>query len=83
MTITQVLANGLFDVVDKGLVDSALREEAVNLKNAPMDGATIKMIGQRLNVQAFLMGTIDYAGEIQRGASSYSQYFFSFGKHFF
>lgn len=72
MAITQILAQGLFDVVDKGLVDSALREEAVDLAKAPMDAGVMKRLGQRLNVQAFLFGTIDQAGDIQRGNNSYS-----------
>ncbi len=71
MVITQILSMGLFDVVDKGLVDSALRDEAVDLAKAPMGNAVMKMLGQRLNAQAFLFGTIDNAQQIQRGAVSY------------
>lgn len=71
IAITEILARGLFDVVDKGLVDSALREEAVDLSKGPMDPGAMKRLGQRLNVQAFLMGSIDQAGEVQRGPNSY------------
>lgn len=71
MVITQILSRGTFDVVDKGLVDSALRDEAVNLKKAPMDNSVMKRLGQRLNVQAFMMGTIDNAEQVQRGAVSF------------
>jgi TolB-like protein len=73
ITITQVLAQGLFDVVDKGLVDSAFREEAVDLSKASMDAGTLKRMGQRLNVQAFLMGSIDQAGTVQRGNTGYPE----------
>lgn len=73
MSITQILAQGLFDVVDKSLVDSALREEAVDLSKAPMDAATMKRLGQRLAVQAFLLGSIDQAGVVQRGNNSYPE----------
>lgn len=73
MVITQILAQGLFDVVDKSLVDSALREEAVDLSKAPMDAATMKRLGQRLAVQAFLLGSIDQAGVVQRGNNSYPE----------
>lgn len=73
MAITEVLAQGLFDVVDKGLVDSAFREEAVDLSKAPMDAGVLKRLGQRLNVQAFLMGSIDHAGDVQRGQNSYPE----------
>lgn len=71
MAITEILAQGLFDVVDKGLVDSACREEAVDLSKGPMDAGVMKRLGQRLNVQAFLMGSIDQAGDVQRGPNSY------------
>lgn len=66
ITITQVLALGIFDVIDKGIVDSVLLEEAVEY-GKPIDQVTIKRLGQRLNVQAFLMGTVDSSGENRRG----------------
>lgn len=65
-TITQGLAMGLFDIVDKGLVDSVIREEAID-PGTPLDKLTIKRLGQRLNVQAFLLGAVDYAEEGRRG----------------
>jgi len=71
MAITEILAQGLFDVVDKGLVDSAFREEAMDLNKGPLDPGAMKRLGQRLNVQAFLMGSIDQAGDVQRGPNSY------------
>ncbi len=73
MVITQLLANGMFDVVDKGLVDSALRDQAVNLSKGPMDAGVMKRLGQLLHVQAFMLGTIDNAERVQRGAVSFPQ----------
>ncbi|MDA8418713.1 MAG: hypothetical protein M0Z90_06745 [Desulfobacteraceae bacterium] len=73
VVITQILARGLFDVVDKGLTDSALRDEAVDLSKGPMDAAAMKRLAQKLNVQAFLMGTVEQAGDAQRGGISYPQ----------
>lgn len=73
MAITQILSQGLFDVVDKGLVDSALREEAVDLSKAPMDAPTMKRLGSRLAAQAVLLGSIDQAGVVQRGNNSYPE----------
>ncbi|MDA8159736.1 MAG: hypothetical protein M0T76_03315 [Desulfobacteraceae bacterium] len=73
VVITQVLARGLFDVVDKGLTDSALRDEAVDLSKGPMDAAAMKRLAQKLNVQAFLMGTVEQAGDAQHGGISYPQ----------
>ncbi len=76
ITITQFLALGIADVIDKGLVDSVLLEEAVEF-GKPIDQATIKRLGQRLNVQAFLIGTVDEAGETGRSTSSSSEISFT------
>lgn len=72
VAITQILALGIADVVDKGIVDSVMREEAIE-PNRPIDLINLKRLGQRLNVQAFLMGTIDEAGEIRRGSLSFPE----------
>lgn len=65
-TITQGLAMGLFDIVDKGLVDSVLQEEVIE-PGAPLDESMTKRLGQRLKVQAILLGAVDYAGEGKKG----------------
>ena len=70
---TQILAAGLFDVVDKGLVDSALRDEAVDMKKAPMDEALLQRLGQRLGVQAFFFGTVDHYDLVQREGGAYPE----------
>lgn len=67
VTTTSILADGLFDVVDKGLVDNHLREEAISM-DKPIDKQTLRRLGQRFNVQAVLLGTIDMAGEGRKGA---------------
>ena len=72
-TITQGLALGLFDIVDKGLVDSILREEAIE-PGTPLDLPTVKRLGKRLNVQALLLGSVDYAKEVRRGNYSYPEF---------
>lgn len=66
LTITLALAMGLFDVVDKSLVDSVLREEAID-PGVPLDNPTIRRLGQRLNVQALLMGSVNNAEEGRKG----------------
>lgn len=70
VTITQILASGLFDTVDKMQVDSVLLKEAVR-PGIPIDDKTLRRLGQLLGVQAFLLGSVDEAGEKQKGASSY------------
>ena len=69
ITITQVLAWGLYDTVEKGLVDNVLYEEAID-PGTPLDPLAMKRIGQRLRVQAFIVGTIDLAGSGTRMTSS-------------
>jgi len=70
-TMTQVLASGLFDVVDKGRVDNLLQQEAIAAA-APLDAATIRRLGQRLNVQAFILGSVKQDTD-SRGSASFTQ----------
>ena len=72
LAITQVLAQGIFDVTDKGEVDSALKDEVIR-PGEPIDPTIIKRLGQRLKVQAFLLGSVDRAGENRQGASSFAE----------
>ncbi len=72
ISMTQVLGRGLFDVVDKGVVDSLLHEEAIN-PGKPLDRQALRRIGQRLNVQAVMLGTIDLADEGRKGAVVYPE----------
>jgi len=58
VAITQLLAQGIADVVDRGIVDSVLFEEVID-PNQPIDMINLKRLGQRLNVQAFMMGSVD------------------------
>lgn len=72
VTITQVLALGLFDVIDKGLVDSVLNDEAID-KNTPIDPQSLKRLGKRLNAQAFLLGSVDQSGESRKGTMAFPE----------
>jgi TolB-like protein len=71
-TITQCLAMGLFDVVGKGIVDSTLQEEVIK-PGAPLDISMTRRLGQRLNVQAILQGSVDYSGEGRKGNFSFPE----------
>ncbi len=64
---TQVLALGLFDVVDTGIVDSVLREEGLQ-PGAPLNLVSMKRIGKRLDVQAIITGSVDLAGDKRQGS---------------
>ncbi len=70
--ITRILAMKLFDVTDKGLVDSFLKEEAID-PGKPLDTATIKRLGQKLNVQCVLLTTLDIAADSRQGSMSYPE----------
>ena len=69
---TQILSMGIFDVVDKGVVDSALREMAIG-KGKPMNTPLLKRLGQRLGVQAFIDGTVNDIGSNRSGQFSYPE----------
>lgn len=70
-TMTQLLASGLFDVVDKGRVDNLLKQEAIK-DNSPLDAATIRRLGQRLKVQAFILGSVEETTE-SRGSATFPE----------
>jgi TolB-like protein len=70
IAITQFLSSGIADVVDRGLVDSVMAEEVIDPK-LPIDQINMKRLGQRLNVQAFLLGAVDLAGERRTGTVAY------------
>ncbi len=72
VAITQVLANGVADVVDRGIVDSVLFEEVID-PNQPIDLINLKRLGQRLNVQAFLLGSVDMVASKKTGSVAYPQ----------
>ena len=71
LTMTQLLSSGMFDVVDKGRVDSLLRDEAIE-PGAPFDEATLRRLGQRLNAQGFILGSVEQTSE-SRGSSVYPE----------
>ena len=69
---TQILAMGLFDAVDKGLVDAAFREEALK-EGDPIDLISLKRLGRRLGVQALLVGSVDQSRENRKGSIAYDE----------
>jgi len=66
--MTEVLASGIFDVVDKGRVDNIMQQEVI-APVAPLDSTTIRRMGQRLNVQAILFGSVEETIESRGNAS--------------
>lgn len=72
ITITRILAMKLFDVMDKGKVDSVLRSEAID-RGKPLDTPTIKRLGQKFGVQGLLLITLDIAEDSRKGTMSYPE----------
>ncbi len=72
ITSTQVLAMGIFDVVGRGIVDSALREMAIEA-DTPLDEQLTKRLGKRLRVEGFIQGTVNGVGEQRRGSFNYTE----------
>ena len=70
-TMTQLLASGTFDVVDKGLVDSVLAQEVIGA-DTPIDASTIRRLGQLLNVQAFIVGSVEQSN-VTRGNAAFAE----------
>ena len=70
-TMTQVLASGMFDVVDKGRLDDILRQELIT-PETPVDATSIRRIGNRLNVQGFIFGSLEMSNQ-SRGGASFSE----------
>ena len=67
LTMTQLLATDLFDVVDKGRVDNILAQEAI-APTAPLDTFTIRRLGETLDVQAVLLGSVEQLGQSRGNA---------------
>ena len=70
-TITQLLAADIYDVVDKGKVDVILAQEAIT-PGMPLDSFTIRRLGETLNVEAVLLGSVEIANE-SRGNAAFPQ----------
>lgn len=71
LTITQLLANNIFDIVDKGLVDKFLQQEAIN-PGTPLDTFTLRRLGESLGVKVVLLGSVEEVTN-SRGSASYPE----------
>jgi TolB-like protein len=71
LTMTQLLALDIFDLVDKGRVDVILAQEAL-APGAPLDAFTIRRLGESLNVNAVLLGSVEQL-TAARGSSAFEE----------
>lgn len=56
--ISELIASNKFEVVDKGTVDATLRQMAIKTGN-PLTGSVLKILAKKLEVNAFLSGTVN------------------------
>lgn len=68
---TEILSLGLFDLVEKGETQRFLLEEVVQKSNDTLDQATAVRLGQDLNVQAYLAGSVEAFSDGQNGNYSF------------
>ena len=73
VVLAEVLRRGVFDVVEFGEVDKILREEGVKEKESVISKSVAERAGKRLNIQAFIVGTVEEYGISQAGSSSYPE----------
>ena len=66
----EALALGLFDVVDRTIVDEVLTEEGVE-GGMGLDRNTVRRLGKRLGVQALLIGSVNAYEMVREGSYSY------------
>lgn len=70
LVITALLARDVFDVVPPEEVDALLREEGLEEASA-LEASTLRRMGKRLNVQAFVLGAVNRYEEERRGSYAY------------
>jgi TolB-like protein len=68
---TEILSRGLFDVVEKGEAQRFLLEELVRKEQENIDLATAQRLGEDLNVEAYLAGSVGEWADKQNGAYSF------------
>ncbi|MBW1740404.1 MAG: DUF799 family lipoprotein [Deltaproteobacteria bacterium] len=69
---TEVLRRGVFDVVEFGEVTKVLKEEGFR-GGGSISKHVAERAGKRLNVQAFILGSVEEYGVSRTGGSSYPE----------
>jgi len=73
MVAAEVLRRGVFDVVEFGEVYKILREEGFKEREGFISKSVAERGGKRLNVQAFIVGSVAEYGVSRTGGSSYPE----------
>ncbi len=70
IVMTELLTEGIFDVVDRSLVDMVLLEEVVG-EQGVYNKATLRRIAKKLGVQGLITGSVDAYEIVRDGSYSY------------
>ncbi len=68
-----VLRRNVFDVMEFGEVAKVLREEGFREEEGVINKTSAERAGKRLNVQAFIVGSVEEYGVSRAGGSSYPE----------
>jgi len=69
----EILRRGVFDVVEFGEVTKVLREEGFRDEEGTISKKIAERAAKRLDVQAFVVGTVEEYGMSRAGASAYPE----------
>jgi TolB-like protein len=73
MVAAEVLRRGIFDIVEFGEVIKVLREEGFREDEGDISKNIAERAGKRLNVQAFILGSVQEYGLSRGGGISYPE----------
>ncbi len=69
----EILRRGVFDVVEFGEVAKVLREEGFREEEGVISKSVAERAGKKLNVQAFIVGSVEEYGVSRAGGSAYPE----------
>jgi len=69
----EILRRGIFDVVEFGEVEKVLNEEGFRPEEGTISKRTAERAGSRLNVQAFVVGSVEEYGVARSTGSDYPE----------
>jgi hypothetical protein len=69
----EILRRGVFDVVEFGEVAKVLKEEGFREEEGVISKSVAERAGKRLNVEAFIVGSVEEYGVPRTGGTSYPE----------
>ena len=71
ITITEILAMDIFDVVGKSFVNAVINEEVGDDENPVFDKVTLKRISRKLHCNGLILGSVDSYEDKRDGGYTY------------